>query len=115
MDSINIYDWMSLGTRLLSALDSGKWREITAKSVQDKIKRGELVEYLKEVVGPHTFGVLELKLQELKETLDRHIGEVPMENNGLCWLLWVVLSQIASLSEKGHEPSPERNGSIIKH
>jgi hypothetical protein len=118
MASINIYDWMSLGTKLLSALDLGKCDEITSRLVQDKIKRGELVEYLKEVLGPNTFAVLESKgeaLQELKETFDRHIGEIPMQNSGLCWLLWAVLSEIAMLGEKEHGSSLERNAPVTKH
>ena len=118
MTSINICDWVSLGHKILSALDSGKHDGVTAASVQDKIRRGEIVGYLKEVLGPHALGVFDLKeeaILELKETFVRCEGEIPVQNSGLGWLLWVVLSEIMTLSEKRREPSLKKNDPIIMH
>ena len=85
-------------------MDSGKYDGITADLVNEKIERGELAEYLDEVLGVNIFSVLQAKgqaMQELNEYFDRATGKAGAHNRGLCKLLWMVLEAIEMVSEHG--------------
>lgn len=101
---VSILDLVSIGKRLVFALDSGKYDGITADMVEEKIKRGEIVEYLNEVLGVNMFSVLQAKgkaMQELKEYFERAISDIRVPNRGLCTLLWMVLEAMTPVNERG--------------
>ncbi len=101
---VSILDLVSIGKRLVFALDSGKYDGITADLVEEKIKRGEIVEYLNGLLGVNMFSVLQAKgkaMQELNEYFERAINDIRVSNRGLCTLLWMVLEAITPVNEHG--------------